>query len=816
MLTHPSRLALTLSTLTLSVACALAYDGGDDEPTELRSSCWGPTCCPTGTIAVTGTASDDTLSAATTSECLQGLQGNDELYLTVGGIALAGPGDDVVQGSPGAESLFGHDGDDVITAYGGPDEIWPGPGMDTVLAGYGHDVIVVNALCEVEPGESLGGGPGTDTIRSPFTQEELTAAGAQLPSIETFERVPRDIGKAECCDADACGEHGTCMEDQGAVSCACEPGYTGRTCAFETAKVLPEFLGVADPTAWSFDPLANRHYRRATELELETNGWQPGTFLVTLGGLDEAFAEAEASTTVTLPMTDGTTMQLVLDLRATDDTRKFVSMDGSRVDATSGGPVIEGLRPTINLYGSQTTELATGTDLHGIVATAVTVQELGQFDIQGVAERTGANGPSADAVAVSNSSPDWYVENIPGPSVGPSDLYLVSWTEEETLAQWPPNEPSDVCAMWIPAPPNTQGWHPCNVLEPDPPGDCGDGIDNDDDGHVDGKEHPDDADYDSICEHQAGCDPATPGKSYPPHTHVTELGKHFGLFGDVVWCTRHEANWVAKLYQLGRNSEQVFSTHPGEDGGRSATYDTAIDHGQVPLRFSVGKCWIVEDYDDAEACQLEGGASCSPFDEGSNSGHVYPYAGLGALLDKNEDLGWDSTLSDYFTAVTQDLAHAAQLPAPHNIDYPLDFMQVVLRPAHVNDWSAGGITYTCQRKSIIHDDSSVDSPKLVVAERSAHELAHDFSCLHKHARILDAPGLPGWSMIWSSDPGDDETWNAYDDEHDRPGNENVGDYRVNRLGDTCANRVALRFNRHSPPDDDSCEVFGDWGPTFGY
>lgn len=72
-------------------------------------------------------------------------------------------GDDVLEGTPGADVIIAGDGDDVVRGHGGADLICGGPGRDTLTAGvragvyggYGNDVL---------RGGRLEGGPGNDDL----------------------------------------------------------------------------------------------------------------------------------------------------------------------------------------------------------------------------------------------------------------------------------------------------------------------------------------------------------------------------------------------------------------------------------------------------------------------------------------------------------------------------------------------------------------------------------------------------------------------------------------------------------------------------
>lgn len=599
-----------------------------------------------------------------------------------------------------------------------------------------------------------------------------------------FELSPRSDCRGTDCDLpDPCGEHGTYVEDAtGLGGCQCDPGYAGSACEWSLDEVLPEFIGLSDPTGWSLDPASGRLFRRATQLEIETNGWQPGAFVVTLQGLDQAFATGAPQVDVTLPTSDFGTMTLALTLRATDTSRRFLEIDGRGMDPAGGGPtaVAHGFNPTIDSYGSVVTGGPAAYDLHGALAVGITARERGEFQISGIAERPSLVGSTADHLAIANPDPDWFIQAVPGANPAAQDLYLVTWGAANGVPALPPNNPSDICANPIHVPHLDPGdWHPCDLLEPDPPGDCANDQDDDGDGLTD--------DDDDMCGHTAACDPATPGKNYPPHTHTTEAGRHFGLMGEVVWCTRHKSNWVTAMYTLGHEIEDTFGDNPGEPGHTSSSYDSLLASGHKPMIFSAAKCWLLEDHDAAVDCRDTD--DCGPFD---GAPHDYPYGGLGDI---------QNNYASYLGAAKgSDLAHAAQLPAPNRIDYPLDLVQVVAFDGFNPDFG-GKTTNSCDRASLLNDTSKTDSNKVASARSSAHEFGHSYSCDHCDARLLEGYSWDSWSLMHTDAPVD-----CPHDDFD----EDVT-YENSRFAAPCANAIAARVKHRDV--EGYCD-FG--GPTFGY
>ena len=767
--------------MTTIVASACAEPPAfEREEKALRSACWDASCCPPGSTIVQGTAYSDTL-IATGSSCFVALEGDDSVTGAAGSTLLGGRGNDVLNGTSGTEVIYGHEGNDHIYGYGGNDEMTPGPGMDQVYAGSGDDEVIITTFCELTRGEILDGGPGLDTLTTSWTVSELVSIGVQIAGFEHINIVAQDFDKAECCDTDVCGDYGTCTESLAVVECQCDPGYGGRMCSYELSEVLVEFLDLPDPGSWSLDTASGRYYRHATQMELETNDWLPGTFLVTADGLDASFSSGANPISVTIPTTPTTTTTLDLDLRAVDTSKAFIELDGSARTAVE----IDSLKPTINLYASKVTGGESAPDLHGAVVVGIAAEEFEQFQLFGTINRTGESGIAyPDQVSVMNADPTWQLDTVPGPSVTASDLYLVHWSPQTETTSWPPSPVSDVCALPIHIPDNVTDWHPCDLINPDPPGQCGDGIDNDGDGLED--------DDDTMCEHAVTCDPATAGKNYPPHSHTVEAGRYFGLLGDVAWCTRHKSNWVTAMYALGRQEETRFYKYPGEPGEYNQAYNDLIDAGQMPMRFSAAKCWTLEDDEHAWACRSAENTDCGPFSTGNT--HEYPYRGLG-----NVQVNW----VQYLGRADIDLAHAVNLSPPENsIDYPLDLLQIVYWDSVHEGFEGKAIQAECTHQSMAHvsminDEEKIDGMKLSSSKIGAHEFGHTYSCDHCDARIFTAGTVDSWSLM-HTDAGE----NCY-------AGQQVNGEALN-FAKICASHILARVNSRD------VGICGLRGPTFGY
>lgn len=188
---------------------------------------------------VWGQGGDDAIRGSTSDDRLDGGPGNDQISGGWGDDLLVGAsGDDILEGENGSDRLFGGAGDDVIKAdaplslWFGDDYIMPGPGKDLVLAGGGDDTVVLYDLCEVEAGEELYGGLGTDTLVSPVSLAVLEAAGVSVHGFEQFS-IEQNSCASDCIAKPDCNGRGVCAEgpSSGQVICNCEERYAGDDCS---------------------------------------------------------------------------------------------------------------------------------------------------------------------------------------------------------------------------------------------------------------------------------------------------------------------------------------------------------------------------------------------------------------------------------------------------------------------------------------------------------------------------------------------------------------------------------------------------------
>jgi hypothetical protein len=168
-----------------------------------HDQCANGACCPAGSTKVDLDNLGSVYAGRTANQCVLGTNGSDTVSLSGGSTSLyGGPGDDTISVGPGAYTIRGGSGRDIVAAYGGGVSLWgnagddtlfvghgtnqvyPGPGLDTVSLGDGNNTVLILDLCEIEPGETLEGGPGHDKLIAPVGAQGLAAAGLQLIGID--------------------------------------------------------------------------------------------------------------------------------------------------------------------------------------------------------------------------------------------------------------------------------------------------------------------------------------------------------------------------------------------------------------------------------------------------------------------------------------------------------------------------------------------------------------------------------------------------------------------------------------------------------
>lgn len=95
--------------------------------------------------------------------------------------ATASSGDDVLVGCTGDNTIDAKAGNDIVFGMDGDDTITGGAGADVLYGGAGNDTFVIAAASEVETGDKIFGGTGTDTLElgSDVTSVDLSPIDMQ-------------------------------------------------------------------------------------------------------------------------------------------------------------------------------------------------------------------------------------------------------------------------------------------------------------------------------------------------------------------------------------------------------------------------------------------------------------------------------------------------------------------------------------------------------------------------------------------------------------------------------------------------------------
>jgi hypothetical protein len=110
-------------------------------------------------------------------------------------------GADIAYGENGDDTMIGSIGPDVLFGNANDDELDGGPGPDILLGGFGNDSFIIDLDCDIEAGDIIDGGIGTDTIYSHLSQSELASMGLLIRDIESFETIgenPHPYGENGC------------------------------------------------------------------------------------------------------------------------------------------------------------------------------------------------------------------------------------------------------------------------------------------------------------------------------------------------------------------------------------------------------------------------------------------------------------------------------------------------------------------------------------------------------------------------------------------------------------------------------------------
>ncbi len=113
-----------------------------------------------GDDTITGAGGDDIICAGAGDDIVDGNDGGD--------IIFGGPGEDDLVGNGGSDVLYGGDGPDFLDGDGGSDQIYGGPGNDSITGGGMSDILFGeqgdDRLVGNGNGDTIFGGSGSDVI----------------------------------------------------------------------------------------------------------------------------------------------------------------------------------------------------------------------------------------------------------------------------------------------------------------------------------------------------------------------------------------------------------------------------------------------------------------------------------------------------------------------------------------------------------------------------------------------------------------------------------------------------------------------------
>ncbi|RMG94927.1 MAG: hypothetical protein D6705_14905 [Deltaproteobacteria bacterium] len=492
------------------------------------------------------------------------------------------------------------------------------------------------------------------------------------------------------------GSSGGGFDEADIVGCLQDP-ENRVPCAFE---------GLADPAAWSVDPVTMLRYRRVTSKEREANGWPASAYLVeATPHLSAVEAGADVLPPLPIPLADD-------EVRVVAFGSLGKEVGPPHVAVRNGEAVLE--EPVFVRYVSQPYELPDA--LVTVVGTEGGLEGLAAFGTAG----------SYD-LEIRSHAPGWYVEPMAGApdeaNLVRIELYVLSNDQAQAKDSCGLGVCNDACMTWAPIPcepvlpgdpPNCkfEGNHPCeSQLPPYDYGACTDGLDNDGDGYVDidGAAKGPDA-FDGNCRHSDGCFAGGTGWS---HEHRHESGEPFLLTGNLPYCAK-DGDWQGRLYAKAVQAIGVFRQKVGWD-----PYDALTGPKDAIVRWVGSQCWVLP-MDEAEACETEG--ECGPY--GPGTAHEYPFAGFDGYYDPYLDASWAAVAHAAEAGLTQPATISAVVIESHNnADYQNSAARGLARLPGA--WPAGSLVVS-ERGG----DTPWASPCVL-----PHEMAHTMGATH-----VDVPG----------------------------------------------------------------------------
>jgi hypothetical protein len=376
------------------------------------------------------------------------------------------------------------------------------------------------------------------------------------------------------------------------------------------------------PPTWLYHSGTGTFYRLATEFEQEEHGWPEGTTVFTAPTVVNALINGtNSAVTVGIPvsyytMTGGpflTLQTLTVQRRRTMNDVTYVTSQDLAM-----GPLVETFRPEFHLFLPSWVEL----------------EDLGDGVPSGTTMFAAVFGDSHGGVAIEGIRADQTFSVL-----GPSDSLWLESTPPSTGAapgvlvlkpSYQDTDFNDVLAHWLELADEGCGgtctWEADDGL---PPGNCGDGLENDRDCAIDGE--------DWFCQHRSdfGCD------NFDEESHRWENSKDFAMLPDIQWCTQMQIDgmpWYSDLYSKGTTAATLLNAIK-----LAAQIDPNVSApvGIPRINYRFGYCVFADTIDDAIDCSID--SEDCPED--------YKVGGFGDDLDDNNNT--ERTL--YFAALWDEL-----------------------------------------------------------------------------------------------------------------------------------------------------------------
>lgn len=370
----------------------------------------------------------------------------------------------------------------------------------------------------------------------------------------------------DCCDDTTCSGNGECQVEEGIAVCTCKEGWVGATCNAEADRYPFAEEPDRDPPVWT--TIGDVLVRPASYGEQMRHDLRPGTFFIANAKLRAQVEDGDEEAFVPFVFPDGQLDGYPLELK--DKSVSDVLLVERRVVEESAKVTTR--NPEVTIYRSL---YETDGSIRSLIQ--VLAVDEGGFVVRGLArhESNFPNHSGVFGVGVRPVRPTMELDDIL-PVNGTIDESTLLVTEAffanshqaglfddcDGLAIC-----SDLCAdvgldQGDPGPACPPPPDPCEHVSPcgeghgggEPPAThhCNDGEDNDGDELVDG--------FDPQCGHYPTCQP---GGDIPFHVHRFEAGADFGMFGDVLWCTKKGTDWPSDLLDRGYYTETPYHKDTG-------------------------------------------------------------------------------------------------------------------------------------------------------------------------------------------------------------------------------------------------------------